>query len=204
MATMRIGIDFDNTLIDYDAVFATVARERGLIDGGFVGSKREVRDHIRALPDGETEWQRLQGYVYGAGIQGATMFDGVDAFLRQCRAREVEVCIVSHKTRFGHFDTTGINLRAAAVGWMARNGFFAADGYAIPVARVFFESTRTAKVNCIRAAGCSLFIDDLVEVFADSAFPEETRPILFADTGEVRGGTRCATWAQVAAAVFDG
>jgi len=28
---VRIGIDFDNTLIDYDAVFVSAARERGLI-----------------------------------------------------------------------------------------------------------------------------------------------------------------------------
>ena len=199
---MRIGIDFDNTLIDYDAVFVAAARERGLIGDDFAGSKREVRDRIRLLPDGEIAWQRLQGHVYGAGIAAATMFAGVDGFLRDCRDRGIEVFVVSHKTRFGHYDSTGINLRAAAVGWMARHRFFAPDGYGIPVHRVFFESTRAAKLRCIEAIGCSHFIDDLEEVFADPGFPTATRPILFAAAGRLPRGTVCASWRQIAAAVF--
>ena len=84
---MRIGLDFDNTLIDYDRVFLAAARERGLVAPDFTGSKREVRDAIRLLPDGELAWQRLQGHVYGAGIGGAVLFDGADQFLQRCRAR---------------------------------------------------------------------------------------------------------------------
>jgi len=34
---MRIGIDFDNTLIDYDRVFLDAARERGLVPRDFAG-----------------------------------------------------------------------------------------------------------------------------------------------------------------------
>ena len=37
-------------------------------------------------PDGELAWQKLQGQVYGAGIRDAALIDGVDAFLRRCRA----------------------------------------------------------------------------------------------------------------------
>ena len=47
-------------------------------------------------------WQQLQGYVYGAGIDGAVLFDGVDAFLRRCRGDRTRGFIVSHKTEFGH------------------------------------------------------------------------------------------------------
>ena len=54
--TLRIGIDFDNTLIDYDGVFVAAARERGLIGREIAGSKRAVRDAIRLLPDGELTW----------------------------------------------------------------------------------------------------------------------------------------------------
>ena len=55
---MRIGLDFDNTLIRYDDVFATAARDRGLVNANFSGNKQEVRDAIRLLPDGEFAWQR--------------------------------------------------------------------------------------------------------------------------------------------------
>ena len=46
----RIGIDFDNTLIDYDEVFRGLARERGLIDADFRGGKDDVRGAVRADP----------------------------------------------------------------------------------------------------------------------------------------------------------
>ena len=64
---MRIGIDFDNTIITYDEVFRAAAQARGLIEKDFGGSKQAVRDAIRLLPDGELAWQRLQGQVYGTG-----------------------------------------------------------------------------------------------------------------------------------------
>jgi len=44
---MRIGIDFDNTLIDYDRVFAAAAHALGLVSPDFKGSKRAVRDAVR-------------------------------------------------------------------------------------------------------------------------------------------------------------
>jgi hypothetical protein len=112
---MRIGIDFDNTLVDYDCVFLGAAKERGLVDAAFGGSKRAVRDSIRSLPDGEFAWQRLQGYVYGAGIGDAVMFDGVDLFLRDCWARGIEVFVISHKTQFGHHDPMSMILQQRRV-----------------------------------------------------------------------------------------
>ena len=73
---MLIGVDFDNTLVTYEEVFRAEACARGLIDPNFAGTKQEIRDRIRLLPDGEIAWQQLQGYVYGRGIASARMFDG--------------------------------------------------------------------------------------------------------------------------------
>jgi hypothetical protein len=201
---MRIGIDFDNTLIDYDQVFTAAAKRRGLIDAAFDGSKRAVRDSIRLLPDGEFAWQLLQGYVYGAGIGSATMFDGADVFLRECRAKGLDVFVISHKTQFGHHDPRRVDLRRAALGWMAERGFFCSNGLGIPIERVFFESTRAAKLERICALGCTHFIDDLEEVFSDPAFPARVLPILFAATGALRTGTVCSSWQQIAQVLFGG
>jgi hypothetical protein len=201
---MRIGIDFDNTLADYDQVFVAAARERGLIDGNFIGSKREIRDHIRLLPNGEIAWQRLQGYVYGIGIAAAQIFEGAGAFLAECRARALDVYIISHKTRFGHEDTSGVNLRASAIGWMARQGFFASDGFGILIDHVFFESSRAAKLARLREVGCTHFIDDLEEVFSDPGFPGEVRQILFAANSNLVTVTLCRSWQDIAGAVLNG
>lgn len=199
---MRIGIDFDNTLIDYDRVFITAARERGLVAADFCGSKRTVRDTIRRLPDGERAWQRLQGHVYGAGIGGAVPFAGAEAFLRRCVGTGVPVAIVSHKTRYGHADPARVDLRAAARSWLEARGFFRPDRAAILPDQVFFEDDRGQKLARIKALDCTHFIDDLEEVFADPRFPAGVRRILFAAAGAVCADAVCADWRQIEVAVF--
>jgi hypothetical protein len=176
---MRIGIDFDNTLIDYDEVFRTLARERGLVDPAFHGGKDALRRAVRGLPDGEDAWQRLQGSVYGQGICSAVLFEGADEFLRRARADGHEILIVSHKTEYGHFDPARINLRDAALAWMRRKGFFREDGFGMPVESVRFAATRSEKLEQIGQLAFTHFIDDLPEVLDDPTFPEGVVKVLF-------------------------
>jgi hypothetical protein len=204
---MRIGIDFDNTLIDYDGVFVAAARQRGLIGPKGPRSKRAVRDAIRRLPEGELTWQRLQGFVYGAGIRDAVPFTGAADFLARCAAAGVGVFIVSHKTRYGHHDPARIDLREAARQWMGTRGMLArgiraGEGGAIPADHVFFEDDRQRKLARIGALGCTHFIDDLEEVFADPGFPAGVRRILFAASGATCCDAHCKDWLQVSAAIF--
>jgi hypothetical protein len=203
MPELRVGIDFDNTLIDYDRVFLAAARERGLVAADFAGPKRAVRDAIRRLSNGELAWQRLQGHVYSAGITGAVPYPGAEAFLLRCLDAGVAVFIVSHKTRYGHHDPARVDLRAAARDWMAAHGFFQTDRVAIPADRVFFEDDRGRKLARIAALRCTHFIDDLEEVFADPRFPAGVRRILFAGTAAACADAVCADWQAVAKAVFD-
>src|SRR5215475_2638491 len=125
---MRIGLDLDNTIICYEDVFWRAAKDRGFVGRDLCGSKRQLRDFVRDLPDGETKWQALQGYVYSRGIQGAILFSGVLEFLRRSQAHGDTVLIVSHKTEHGHFDSDEVNLRAAALSWMETHGLFSGDG----------------------------------------------------------------------------
>jgi hypothetical protein len=198
---MRIGIDFDNTLIDYDRVFLDAAKGRGLIDASFVGSKRAIRDQIRLLPEGELAWQQLQGYVYGAGISGAVLCAGATDFLRECRDCDAEVFVVSHKTQFGHYDPQRVDLRAAALGWMADRGFFRPELYRLARANIYFEATRVEKLRRIGTLGCTVFIDDLEEIFTDPEFPRGVRPILFAPTS-ARGLAVYPDWRRIAEIVL--
>src|SRR5580692_11461011 len=135
---LRIGIDFDNTIITYDDVFCAAAKAEGLIGADFAGSKQAVRDAIRLLPDGELTWQRLQGQVYGKGITGAKMVAGVESFLRRAKAEGCAIVVVSHKTEYGHFDPDRVNLRSAALDWMAGQGLLGGD-HGIALADIHFE-----------------------------------------------------------------
>jgi hypothetical protein len=200
----RIGIDLDNTLINYDEVFCALAVAHGLIESPTIRTKGAVREAIRALPDGELAWQRLQGVVYGKGVRDAVLFDGADRFLRRARKSGCDIFIVSHKTEFGHYDPDRINLRDAARAWMEMQGFFHADGFGIPNANVTFAATRAEKIAAIRALGVDVFIDDLPEVLEDGDFPQAVTGILFTGGGDTASPhpRALAHWRDITAMVF--
>lgn len=190
---MRIGLDLDNTLINYDRPFYDVARERGLIPPDFAGSKRDIRDRIRLLRNGEIEWQHVQAEVYGPAIGGATAAEGALDFIRRAAAHGAELTIVSHKTALANMGTRDVNLRDAARRWLLDNGMLGVN--AVPVENVYFEDTRADKIARIVALRCTHFIDDLEEVFDDPAFPENVERLHFTSTAGVPGG-RYRTYAS--------
>jgi hypothetical protein len=202
---LRIGIDFDNTIITYDDVFRAAAEANGLIAPGFSRNKQAVRDAIRLLPEGELAWQRLQGQVYGKGIGEAKLVEGVEAFLRRCRTEDCAVVVVSHKTEYGHFDSDRVNLRKAALDWMAGQGLFGGDR-GLALADIYFESTRAEKLARIAALALTHFIDDLEEVLSDPAFPPDVERILFADGAQPASPSyiSCSTWRDIERQVFGG
>ncbi|MCH1913354.1 phosphotransferase [Leptospira noguchii] len=176
---LRIGLDFDNTLACYDKVFASSAKEQKLIPESWVGSKKELRDFIRTLDDGELVWQKIQGKIYGKFMSQATLFPGVAEFLWKCKFNRAEVFIVSHKTSYGHFDEEKINLRTAALEWMEQKRFFDSEEFHIPTENIFFAETRIEKIKKINELELSFFIDDLIEVFEEKEFSSNTQKILF-------------------------
>ncbi len=169
--SLHIGIDLDNTIVDYDAAFAAAAHELG-IDAS--GGKAALRDRIRLLDDGEAIWTRLQAHVYGPGIVAARLFDGFTSFLERATERGIPLTIVSHKSEFAAAAPGGPNLRACATAFLRDHRI------GVPVC---FEPTREAKCRRIAATGVTHFIDDLVEVFADPSFPPSVERWLFAPHG---------------------
>ena len=195
-----VGVDFDNTIVTYDELLSRIAQERGLVPRQEVQAKKAIRDHIRQLPEGEIEWQKCQALLYGSRIAEARLIEGVQEFFQRCTKRGVKVYVVSHKTEFSRFDTTGTNLRDAALGWMSSNGFFQADGLCLQREEVSFTATRAEKVRRIAELGCTHFIDDLEETFLETGFPAGTVRILYEPAGGApapREVTRMQNWHEI-------
>jgi hypothetical protein len=190
-----IGIDFDNTIASYDEVMYRLAVEWGWIDARLPRNKRLVRNALRALPEGELKWRRLQTHCYGPGMREATPMEGVGTFFAKCRERGVPVRIVSHKTEYANFGDPSVNLRAAALDWMKQQDFFG-----VPRDQVFFEDTRAQKIERIRVLGITHFVDDLEETFLEESFPPQVAKILYApqpvhkSNGEWRS---FGSWAEI-------
>ena len=88
---LHIGIDFDNTLISYDALFFECALAKKMIPCDFRADRHVLRSTIRQLRDGERLWQQLQAEVYGIRIDRAPMMEGASAFLSACRKKKIKV-----------------------------------------------------------------------------------------------------------------
>lgn len=196
---MRIGIDFDNTIVCYDDVFHRLAFERGLIGKNVQASKQAVRDSLRKKGK-ERDWIELQGEVYGARMHEAVPFDGAFDFLNRCKTEFGGYFIVSHKTE-RPVAGQPYNLHSEARSWLTSHGMSATVE-----AGVYFEEKRSAKLDRIKKIGCTQFIDDLPEFLTEPTFPSGVERLLFDpnDNGpEDPRFNRANSWQQCASYIFD-
>ena len=173
---MRIGIDFDNTIVSYDALFHKVARELNLVPSGVPVNKVAVRDYLRRIGQ-EEHWTEMQGYVYGSRMDDALAYEGVVDFIRHAIATGHQIFIVSHKTRHP-FLGPQYDLHMAAQAWIKHRMLWQGQ-ILLPMENIFFELTKQEKLARIGACGCDAFIDDLPEILLAEGFPENTVRLLF-------------------------
>lgn len=174
---MLIGVDFDNTIVCYDGLFHRVAVEQRLIPPEIPASKGQVRDYLRQCGK-EDAWTQMQGYVYGDRMKEADPFPGVLEFFTRCVRDGVNVCIVSHKTRYPYLGPK-YDLHEAAQGWLKSQGFYDRDHIGLSSDQVFFELTKQEKLERIAKQQCTHFIDDLPEFLGEWGFPAGVERILF-------------------------
>jgi hypothetical protein len=195
------GTDFDNTVVSYDHLFATHAEKLGIIIPGD-NCKKDIRDHLRSLPNGEITWQKLQARVYGPGMTDAVLLAGFEEFVGCCKTENTPVFVVSHKTEFAAQDPE-TNLRRASINWMDSQGFFNPLRLGLSPRQVFFESTRETKIARIKTLGCTHFVDDMVEVLLHADFPHDVTRILYSPEGYSVDGLRTVTsWREITELLF--
>jgi hypothetical protein len=195
---MHIGVDFDNTIVCYDALFHKVAREQGLIPAEVPVNKSDVRNHLRRVGK-EDAWTEMQGVVYGSRLVEASPYPGVIDFFQACRTAGIRVSIISHKTKHPFLGERH-DLHAAAQGWLEQQGFFDPARIGLPRENAFFELTKQAKLERIARCGCTHFIDDLPEFLAEAGFSPGALRVLF-DSNNLYAAedkfVRVQTWAEV-------
>jgi hypothetical protein len=193
----HFGIDFDNTIVCYDALFHRVCVEKGLIPPEIPVNKSDVRNYLRRIGN-EAAWTEMQGYVYGARMSEAAPYPGVLDFFAMCQKAGRRVSIISHKTRHP-FLGPQYDLHQAAREWLELQGFFDAARIGLPRENVFFEPTKEEKLGRIASSGVTHFVDDLPEFLAAPGFPAGVERILFDPIGlyAEEKFTRAKSWAQI-------
>ena len=192
---MKIGIDFDNTIVCYNEAFFKAALKRHLIPTTIHPSKKAIRDYLRSMGK-EKEWTLLQGYVYGSQMNLATPYSGVTTFFQRCQALKISPIIISHKTKHPYLGPS-YNLHEAAKQWLANQPFKPTAAY--------FELTLGKKLHRISQLKCDYFIDDLLELLTEKSFPPRIKKVLF-DPDDCHSSPpnliHCSSWEAICQALL--
>jgi hypothetical protein len=192
---MRIGLDFDNTIVCYDQAINRLAEETFDLPAGLPRNKTALRDYLRA-EGREAEWTLFQGALYGPGMRYAEPFEGALAAIVALQASGHILFIISHRTLYPYAGPKH-NLHEAAQGWVAQR--LHSRGLLERSAVHFFEA-REQKIAAIGRLGCDIFLDDLHEVLADPLFPPSTEKLWFnphGGTAAPEGLVPVRTWREL-------
>jgi hypothetical protein len=173
---LKVGVDLDNTLIDYRGLFHRLALEEGWIEESFPRSKSGIKDRLVAEDGNDLRWQELQARAYGPRILEAQPHAGALEFLQEAEALGCELHVVSHKTEASALRPE-IRLRDWAARWISAKTRIQAE-------RIHWASSRAEKVHRIAGLGCRFFVDDLHEVLEDPAMPRELLGLWFCPEDE--------------------
>lgn len=172
---MIIGIDFDNTIINYENIFGELAIEKEIVPQNLAKDKNSVKDYL-INRNNEDEWTILQGEVYGGEILRADFYPGLIDALNFINKNDHIIYIISHRTKYP-YKGKKIDLHAAAQNFLQKNKFFVNDGGCVKQSNTYFEKTIEKKIQRIIELNCDIFIDDLKKILM--LLPENIEKVHF-------------------------
>ena len=179
-----IGLDFDNTLTNYDRLFYQTAKDLKLIPDHIQPNKVEIRNFLRSK-NREEDFTFLQGKVYGLRIAEADQAKGMFNALLDIQKNGYKLKIISHKTKYP-IKGDKYDLHKGATNWLIKNNFFGKNGLNLKSDDIFFEVTKELKIQRIKDENCSVFIDDLPEILDN--IDNDIYKILYSPGGKNKNG----------------
>jgi len=193
----HIGIDLDNTLIDYTAAYRCLAPNFDLSPN--CNDRVSIRSALRPSGSDDQRWQEFQTRLYTEGLAYASIADGATHLFETCANLGIQVSIVSHKTRSGPEMYGAKDLWKPAIDFLREQGFVPDR---LGLTEVHFAESLSMKIKRIKDLGIDAFIDDLPKVLLHPAWPNWTQRILY-EPGpwQKRGELWSAGFEQVASSI---
>jgi hypothetical protein len=193
---MRIGFDFDNTIVNYDFVFTEIAKELQL--DCLHSPKNSIKNYYEIQLGQPNSWKKVQFKVYCELISKIPASDNFIILLYWLIDNKHDIFIISHKTKYIKINNKNLNLREPAKKWIDKN---------IPIfnkERIFFESSAVAKVRKIKSLNLDFYVDDLLTILNHRQFPIITKKILFnSPLLELNDIYVASTWDEVKSFIID-
>ena len=172
---ITIGIDLDNTIVNYDNVYAnlypSISNRRDAIENL---SKKAFKDYVLDH-FGNDYWTKLQGEIYGPQMNYASLYPGCYEQIKSWLCAGINVTIVSHRSKFP-YGGQQYNLHSFGKEWIDThlNEHTKFSNFAYKFCETFDQ--KIEKINKILPI---VFIDDLLQVLSSRDFPSNCRKILF-------------------------
>lgn len=173
----KIGIDLDNTIINYDYSVKKLSNKKYSYKSS---NKKSVKKYI-IKNYSEKKWMEFQGTLYGEYLKNSRIYDGFKSFIIRCKLHRTEIYIISHKSKYGHYDRNKINLRKTAKNFLIKEGIASKENkfFCIRQENIYFLNNQFEKIKKINSIGLDIFIDDLDEVLANKKINKNIRKILY-------------------------
>ncbi len=168
MTRLKIGIDLDNTIINYQNSFKKFLKEKN-INYKLINKKK-----IKFISNNNSKiksWTQAQEEIYGKYIVFAKPFKFFKNFEKFALKNNIKLFIVSHKTKYSQFSKK-YNLHSQSNKWLEKN--ISKDIY-----KIYYFKTIKQKVKKIAQLNPEYFIDDLIEIFNHKNFPKKVKKIHF-------------------------
>ena len=157
---MRIGIDFDNTIVCYDNAIKELSGKLCGLPDDLPREKLHLKIFLKDQKR-DQEWTSFQGELYGPGMKLATPFNGVIEAMIALQENGHTLNIISHRSRFPYAGTM-YDLHSFAKRWIQDNlkehGLFLNDS------DVYFHEEKHQKISRAINLKVDAFVDDLVEI----------------------------------------
>jgi hypothetical protein len=189
---MRIGFDFDNTIVCYDQAIEILSETLEL-PNDLSRNKLSIRDYLRSQ-NRENEWTKFQGTLYGPGMQYASAYTLFFDVAYELKKNKHDLFIVSHRSKYP-YSGEEFDLHKFAMNWIELQ---TENKIIFDVKNIYFLNTLESKIKKINELNIDLYIDDLIEVINHEIFPTKTKAILFDPwNNQIKFKNRIKNWNQL-------
>lgn len=157
---LKIAIDLDNTLINYESMFPVAASEEGIPSS--IASKEDIKNYLSFMKDGHVRWPRIQGKLYGELIHQIYP-DHSFLLALQALSQAHQLFLVSHKTKYSLCQR--YKLIEEAEKWLNQHDIKS------NFQEIHYFSTKEEKINWINQQSFDVIIDDLQEILSQLQTP---------------------------------
>jgi hypothetical protein len=171
----RIGLDLDNTIIDYSRPAREYAKQKNIQN---ISNLQDLRLQLKQKSNPD-EWIQAQSWIYTEGLKVADVAKGFNEFIDYTKLMNKKVFVISHKSEFAAWPSKGNSLREPAIYWLEKNLSFVD---LVLNQNLFFEDSQEAKIRKIVELKCNVFVDDLPEILQSNQLPSEIYKILIGRT----------------------